>query len=77
MRIGHPGQALLQIPGSQGRAGAIVIGGLNPVAILEEIGIRAIPVQWPGRWISTSCSAMRSWKNGSVLLRRYIQVTKT
>jgi repressor of nif and glnA expression len=40
MRIGHPGQALLQIPVSEGRVGAIVIGGLNPVAILEETGIR-------------------------------------
>jgi len=41
MRIGYPGQALLQIPVSEGRVGAIVIGGLNPVAVLEEMGIRA------------------------------------
>jgi repressor of nif and glnA expression len=40
MRIGHAGQALLEIPVSEGRAGAIVIGGLNPVAIFEETGIR-------------------------------------
>jgi len=37
--IGWPGQPLLQIPVSEGRVGAIVIGGLNPVAILEEQGI--------------------------------------
>jgi HTH-type transcriptional regulator, global nitrogen regulator NrpRI len=41
MTIGWPGQPLLDIPVSEGRAGAIVIGGLNPIAILEEHGIRA------------------------------------
>jgi len=40
MRIGHPGQVLLEIPVSEGRIGAIVIGGLNPVSILEETGLR-------------------------------------
>ena len=40
MTIGWPGQPLLEIPVSEGRMGAIVIGGLNPVAILEEWGIR-------------------------------------
>lgn len=40
MRIGQPSQPLLEIPVSEGRVGAIVIGGLNPVAILEETGIR-------------------------------------
>lgn len=40
VRIGQPGQALLEIPVSEGRIGAIVIGGLNPVSILEEAGIR-------------------------------------
>ena len=40
MKIGWPGQTLLEIPVSEGRAGAIVIGGLNPVAILEETGVR-------------------------------------
>ncbi len=40
MRIGHAGQSLLEIPVSEGRAGAIVIGGLNPMAIFEETGIR-------------------------------------
>ncbi len=37
--IGWPGRPLLEIPVSEGRLGLIVIGGLNPVAILEESGI--------------------------------------
>jgi HTH-type transcriptional regulator, global nitrogen regulator NrpRI len=41
VRIGRPGQSLLDIPVSEGRVGAVVIGGLNPVAILEETGVRA------------------------------------
>jgi hypothetical protein len=41
MAVGRPNQSLLDIPVSEGRVGAIVIGGLNPVAILEETGIRA------------------------------------
>jgi HTH-type transcriptional regulator, global nitrogen regulator NrpRI len=40
MCIGRPGQPLLEIPVSEGRVGAIVIGGLNPVSILEESGFR-------------------------------------
>jgi len=39
--IGKPGQSVLDIPVSEGRIGAVVIGGLNPVSILEENGIRA------------------------------------
>jgi len=38
--IGWPGRPLLEIPVSEGRVGVVVIGGLNPVAILEEQGIR-------------------------------------
>ncbi|MFC1962765.1 DUF128 domain-containing protein [Chloroflexota bacterium] len=41
MRIGRTGQTLLEIPVSEGVVGAIVIGGLNPVSILEETGVRA------------------------------------
>jgi len=41
MRIGRPGQPVLDIPVNEGRVGAIVIGGLNPVSILEETGVRA------------------------------------
>jgi HTH-type transcriptional regulator, global nitrogen regulator NrpRI len=40
LTIGWPGQPLLDVPVSEGRAGAVVIGGLNPIAILEEHGIR-------------------------------------
>ena len=40
MTIGWPGQPLLEIPVNPGQVGAIVIGGLNPAAILEERGIR-------------------------------------
>lgn len=41
LRVGMPGQSLLDIPVSEGRIGAIIIGGLNPVSILEETGVRA------------------------------------
>jgi len=40
--IGRPGQSLLDIPVGQGRIGSVVIGGLNPIAILEEKGIRIL-----------------------------------
>jgi repressor of nif and glnA expression len=40
MLIGWPGRPLLEISVSEGRLGIVVIGGLNPVAILEEKGIR-------------------------------------
>lgn len=40
LRIGQIGQALLEIPVSEGWIGAIVIGGLNPVAVIEETGLR-------------------------------------
>lgn len=40
LQIGWPGQPLLEIPVNEGRVGAIVIGGLNPAAIIEESGIR-------------------------------------
>jgi len=37
--IGEPGQALLDIPVSEGRAAMIVVGGLNPIAACEENGL--------------------------------------
>lgn len=40
MEIGNPGQPLREIPVNLGNVGMIIIGGLNPVAILEECGIR-------------------------------------
>lgn len=39
-RVGWPGQPLLDIPVSEGRYGALIIGGMNPVAILVEQDIR-------------------------------------
>ena len=38
--LGHPGQALYDVPVGPQRAGAVVIGGLNPISIFEETGIR-------------------------------------
>jgi len=40
LRIGWPGQPILDIPVHEGRVGAIIIGGLNPVAVVEEAGER-------------------------------------
>ena len=39
LMIGNPGQPLLDIPVSEGKAGMIVFGGLNPVAAAEENGL--------------------------------------
>lgn len=38
--VGKPNQPLLDIPVMEGKAGIIVAGGLNPVAAVEESGIR-------------------------------------
>jgi repressor of nif and glnA expression len=38
--IGAPNQPLLEMPVGMDRAGMVVVGGLNPVAALEEAGIR-------------------------------------
>jgi repressor of nif and glnA expression len=38
--VGKPNQPLLDIPVMEGRAGIIVAGGLNPLAAVEESGIR-------------------------------------
>jgi repressor of nif and glnA expression len=40
LMVGWPGQPLLEIPVTEGRVGAVVIGGLNPAAILEEKGVK-------------------------------------
>lgn len=40
LMVGWPGQPLLEIPVSEGRVGGVIMGGLNPVAVLEENGIR-------------------------------------
>jgi HTH-type transcriptional regulator, global nitrogen regulator NrpRI len=39
LMIGRPGQPLLDIPVAEGRAGFIVVGGLNPLAAVVEAGI--------------------------------------
>jgi repressor of nif and glnA expression len=38
MEIGLPDQNVSEIPVSEGNIGIVVIGGLNPMAILEETG---------------------------------------
>ena len=40
MEIGWPDQPVLDLPVSPGRIGVVVIGGLNPIAVLEEHGHR-------------------------------------
>lgn len=51
LMLGKPGRPLLDIPVSEGRAGMIVAGGLNPLAAVEESGIathnRAMKVLYP------------------------------
>jgi HTH-type transcriptional regulator, global nitrogen regulator NrpRI len=42
LTLGWPGHSVLQVPINWGRMGAIVIGGLNPIAVLEESGIKII-----------------------------------
>ena len=40
LKIGHSGQPLFHIPVGEGHSGAVVISGLNPISILEEMGYR-------------------------------------
>lgn len=40
--VGRPGQPLLEVPVSPGRVGLVVIGGLNPLAAVEEAGIATL-----------------------------------
>ena len=40
MEIGWPGQPVLGCPVTPGRIGVVMVGGLNPIAILEERGHR-------------------------------------
>lgn len=42
MEVGLPNQPVLGFPVTPGRFGAVVIGGLNPIAILEELGHRVL-----------------------------------
>jgi repressor of nif and glnA expression len=38
--LGAPNRPLLDVPVAEGRAGLVVIGGLNPVAAVHEAGVR-------------------------------------
>jgi repressor of nif and glnA expression len=40
--IGSPNQPLLEIPISMDKAGMVVVGGLNPIAALEEAGMTTV-----------------------------------
>ena len=40
IRIGEPNNALFEIPVGMDRSGVAITGGLNPLAVLEEAGIR-------------------------------------
>jgi repressor of nif and glnA expression len=40
MEVGLPGHPVLGLPVNQGRIGSVIVGGLNPIAILEEMGHR-------------------------------------
>ena len=40
LRLGNPGQSLYGVPVGPQRVGAIIIGGLNPMSIFEETGLR-------------------------------------
>ena len=40
--IGNPNQPLIEMPVGLDRAGMIIVGGLNPIAALEEAGIHTV-----------------------------------
>ena len=40
MCLGNPGQSIYEVPVGPERAGAVIIGGLNPMSIFEETGLR-------------------------------------
>jgi hypothetical protein len=40
--IGNPNQPLLEMPVAMDRAGMVIVGGLNPIAALEEAGIPTV-----------------------------------
>ncbi len=46
--VGWPGQPLLEVPVNEGQVGFIVVGGLNPAAILKERGITSHPYTLSG-----------------------------
>lgn len=40
LEVGWSGQPLFGIPVGQGHVGVVVLGGLNPISVLEELGHR-------------------------------------
>ena len=40
--VGNPNQPLLEMPVGIDKAGMVIVGGLNPIAALEEAGIQAV-----------------------------------
>jgi repressor of nif and glnA expression len=40
MSLGNPGQSIYGVPVGPNRAGAVIIGGLNPMSVFEETGLR-------------------------------------
>jgi len=42
LTVGRPNMPLLDIPVSEGRTAMIVIGGLNPIAVLHEAGVPVV-----------------------------------
>jgi repressor of nif and glnA expression len=40
--IGNPNQPLLEIPVATDKSGMVIIGGLNPIAAVEEVGITTV-----------------------------------
>jgi repressor of nif and glnA expression len=40
--VGNPNQPLLEMPVAMDKAGMVIVGGLNPIAALEEAGITTV-----------------------------------
>lgn len=43
LTLGGPGQPVMDVPVSDGQVAAVIVGGLNPIAILAENGCRVRP----------------------------------
>jgi repressor of nif and glnA expression len=50
LMVGKPNRPLFEVPVSQGRAGLVVVGGLNPIAAVEEVGIHTHSKALTGMW---------------------------
>lgn len=42
LSIGYPNQPLFDIPVAEGRTGMVIVGGLNPIAAIHEVGGQAV-----------------------------------